>query len=141
MAEQEHRHIGPFTLGSVIGHGGMGVVFRAIHTLSGVDVALKVVTGHLSRSDDYRDAFQLEVEAMAGLEHPGILTVYDYGVVEDGAAAAAGDLLAPQSPWFAMELANDGNLGSARVESWLELRKVLIEAADSLTPPRTQGSS
>lgn len=131
MSPIQHASVGPFALDAIVGRGGMGLVYRATHILSGADVALKVVTGQLANSPEYHHAFELEVEAMARLEHPGILTVYDHGVVKsdvDGLNSS----LAAGSPWFAMELANAGSLTDSMPQNWLELRKLLMEILDAL---------
>jgi serine/threonine protein kinase len=62
-----------------IGHGGMGVVFRARDTRLGRDVALKrIYSGHLARRQE-RERFEREARAAAQLHHPHIIPVYEFG--------------------------------------------------------------
>ena len=62
---------------SQIGIGGMGIVYRAQDTRLGRDVALKVIAPHLVQDQEARDRFLREAQALAGLSHPNIVTVYD----------------------------------------------------------------
>ena len=68
-----------YTILSEIGHGGMGVVYRAKHKLLSEEVALKVIHEHLLRADDatVKARFVQEAMLMAKLEHPNILKFRD----------------------------------------------------------------
>ncbi|TWU66880.1 serine/threonine-protein kinase [Crateriforma conspicua] len=63
----------------LIGHGGMGAVYRARQSMLGRDVALKVLSPALSGDARFADRFMREARALAQLSHPGIVTVYDFG--------------------------------------------------------------
>jgi len=94
-----------------LGAGGMGVVYRAQDRLTGETVALKRVTNTgLPTADNpaLRLALAHEFQALAGLRHPNIIAVRDYGFAGDGqpyftmdllynprTLVAAGQLLAP----------------------------------------------
>ncbi|MFM9068992.1 MAG: serine/threonine-protein kinase [Planctomycetota bacterium] len=71
--------IGDYELQQEIGHGGMGVVFRAHQTNLRRDVALKMILpGKGSGAADIA-RFRAEAEAVAKLNHPGIVPVYEVG--------------------------------------------------------------
>ncbi len=76
-----------------IGRGGMGTVYRAVDSVLGRDVALKVLT--LSEADP-ADADRLlqEARVVALLEHPGIVPVHDAGMLPDGRVYYAMKLVA-----------------------------------------------
>ncbi|TWT93963.1 serine/threonine-protein kinase [Stieleria varia] len=74
-----------------LGHGGMGVVWRAIQLSTGRNVALKVMKEDRFSSPAHRYRFQREIELASMLEHPNIARVYEAGV-SDGVR------------YFAMEL-------------------------------------
>ncbi len=71
--------IGKYEILSVIGRGGMGVVYRAQDRLMGRQVAIKTVTEVLSNDAGMLKRFYGEAEKMGMLKHPNIITVYDLG--------------------------------------------------------------
>ncbi len=75
--------LGEFDLVERLGEGGMGVVFLARQERLGRNVALKVVRPEHLFFPGARDRFRREVEAVARLQHPGIVPVYTVGE-EDG---------------------------------------------------------
>jgi serine/threonine-protein kinase len=86
-----------YELKSMIGHGGMGVVYEARHLKLDRDVAVKMLI-----AGDYAPAKELaglllEARAIAGLGHPHIVEVYDAGEVNG-------------LPYFTMELVGGGSL-------------------------------
>jgi len=71
--------LGPYEILAPIGAGGMGEVFRARDTRLGRDVALKVLTDKVSSDPFRRQRFEQEARAVAALNHPNIVAVYDVG--------------------------------------------------------------
>jgi len=69
--------LGPYRVIAPLGRGGMGEVYRAHDTRLGREVAVKVLGVATSRERVRR--FAVEARALAALQHPGILAVYDYG--------------------------------------------------------------
>ncbi|MBN2562557.1 MAG: protein kinase [Phycisphaerae bacterium] len=67
-----------------IGRGGMGVVYQAIQKGTKRTVALKVLLQGPHASARQRHRFEREIDLVAGLQHPNIVTVYDSGVTQDG---------------------------------------------------------
>ena len=80
-----------------IGHGGMGVVYRAKQRLANREVAVKVLAGALAARGRAAERFSGEIEALAGLRHPNIVEVYEVG--EDAGCV-----------YFSMELVRGGTL-------------------------------
>src|SRR6476659_2157932 len=68
---------GRYRVESQIGVGGMGIVYRAHDTKLRRDVALKVIAPHLVEDEAARARFLQEAQALAGLSHPNIVTVFD----------------------------------------------------------------
>jgi tRNA A-37 threonylcarbamoyl transferase component Bud32 len=64
---------------SVIGRGGMAVVYLAEHLRLGRRVALKVLDPQIAEDQAFRDRFIRESRIAAGLDHPNVVTVYDAG--------------------------------------------------------------
>ncbi len=97
--------LGPFQLDRPIGHGAMSMVWSGFHRRLGIPVAVKVLTG--DTGSRFAAWFRTEVRAVAALDHPGVIRVFDCGEVTE--AEGGGDLAAG-SPWLAMELASAGSL-------------------------------
>lgn len=68
----------------VIGGGGMGLVYKARHKLMNRIVAIKMLHKHMISSKDTLKRFQLEAQAASCLSLPNILTVYDFGLTNEG---------------------------------------------------------
>ena len=76
-----HVIAGKYQLLSELGHGGMGIVYRAADTFIGREVAVKLmkIPAFLS-SDPVRDRMRREVMITGRLAHPNLVTVYDAGI-------------------------------------------------------------
>jgi serine/threonine-protein kinase len=94
------RFFGDYELLDEIARGGMGVVFRARQMGLNRLVALKMVQSHHLLSDEARLRFQVEIEAVAQLHHPHIVSLYESGE-QDG------------THFFTMRLVEGGDLASA----------------------------
>lgn len=86
---------------SIVGHGGMGVVYKARHLSLNRTVAIKVPLAGAFATTSERQRLVREAQAVAALAHPNIITVHDVGEM-DG------------RPYFTMEFVPGGNL-SARI--------------------------
>lgn len=71
--------LGPYEIVSPLGVGGMGEVYRARDTRLGRDVALKILPDSLARDNDRMHRFEQEARAVAALNHPNILAIFDTG--------------------------------------------------------------
>ena len=67
-----------------LGAGGMGRVFRARDERLGRAVAVKVLRPESAGDPDFRARFSREARTLAQLEHPGIVTLYDFGTAPGG---------------------------------------------------------
>jgi len=76
--------IGRYELRGELGQGGMATVYRAYDAMLNREVALKVMAAHLTQDPSFYRRFEREAKAIATLEHPNIVPVYDYGLTENG---------------------------------------------------------
>jgi eukaryotic-like serine/threonine-protein kinase len=70
---------GPYEILAPLGVGGMGEVYRARDTRLGRDVAIKILPESFSDGGDRLRRFEQEAQAVAALNHPNILAVFDVG--------------------------------------------------------------
>jgi predicted ATPase len=75
----EQNLIGHYQLQMQLGKGGMGEVYLAYDTRLERQVALKLLPAHLTNDPDRVPRFQREARTVSALNHPNILTIYDFG--------------------------------------------------------------
>src|SRR5436309_1369031 len=132
----EGQRIGRYDLLHLLGSGGMGEVYLATDTPVNRQVAIKVMRSEAAPypdADATHDAarlFQREVRAIAGLDHPHILPLYDYG--EDLVRGA-------KITYMVMPYRPDGTLvtwlhqrGNSSLLSPLDVAQIILQAASAL---------
>jgi eukaryotic-like serine/threonine-protein kinase len=108
----ETKRIGRYEVRATLGHGGFAVVYRAWDPTLTREVALKVLHQHLAEQPEFRARFLNEARAIAGLDHPNILPVYE--------VSNAGEI-----PFFTMRLVHGDTLaGLIAEEKPLSLARV-----------------
>jgi hypothetical protein len=88
----------------------MGIVYRARQSALGRTVAVKLLLAGVYASEAALRRFQLEAAAAAGLQHPNIVAIHDYGECEG-------------QPYYAMDLVNGRNLAELCAGRPLPMRK------------------
>jgi eukaryotic-like serine/threonine-protein kinase len=124
--------IGRYRLERVLGRGGMGVVHAAHDPELGRAVALKVMRVEQVGSSPVAEAqarMIREAQALAGLAHPNVVTVYDVGRMDDRV-------------YIAMELVEGRTLRrwiAAGPHPWVRVAEVMLEAGRGLVAAHAQG--
>jgi serine/threonine protein kinase len=95
-------YIGSYEIVGVLGHGGMGVVYDAVHRVSGHRVALKTVTAAHRK---HLTAIRTEILALRSIRHPNIVAIIDEGLSES-------------TPWFTMERIDGRTLRDSNGDLW-----------------------
>lgn len=75
--------IGQYEMRALLGQGGMGAVYRAVQTSLKRQVAVKVMAPALAEQPGYLERFNREAQLAAALQHPHIVTIYDFGAVDN----------------------------------------------------------
>lgn len=105
-----------------IARGGMGIVYRARQLRPAREVALKMLLPHQMGAPEVTQRFELEAAALADLDHPAILPVYQSGT-HDGI------------PFFTMKLAQGGTLAARKAllaGQWQAIAHLLIQMAGAV---------
>ncbi len=122
-------HFDHYEILSQIGAGGMGEVYRARDIRLDREVAIKVLPAALTQDPDRLSRFAIEAKATGALNHPNILTVYDFGT-HDG------------NPYLVMELLTGEELRAQLGNGALPVRKAIEYAqqiAAGLTAAHEKG--
>ena len=76
--------IGQYRIEKKLGSGGMGTVYLAQQTTVQRPAVIKVLRGQLDGKLDLAARFAIEAKAASNLNHPNIVTIYNYGQMDDG---------------------------------------------------------
>ena len=82
MSQPGITEIGKYRIVEQVGEGAMGVVYRATDPVLNRTVAVKVMCDAVARDDDLRGRFLREAQAAGSLQHPNVITIYDFGEVD-----------------------------------------------------------
>ncbi len=122
---------GNYEIQEVIGHGGMGVVYKARHALMDRIVAIKMLQAQLISDSMSVKRFQQESKSASRISHPNVITVYDFGISPNGQPFIVMDYL--QGISLADLIKNEGQIGVERSI------KILAQACDALDHAHKMG--
>jgi eukaryotic-like serine/threonine-protein kinase len=120
---------GPYEIVAPIGAGGMGEVYRATDTRLDRTVAIKVISGDVTVSQEAKQRFDREARALSSFSHPHICALYDIGH-DNG------------SDFLVMEFLEGETLARRLERGALPIRELLkigVEIADALDKAHRQG--
>ncbi|MEJ7729915.1 MAG: serine/threonine-protein kinase [Polyangiaceae bacterium] len=113
-----------------LGRGGMGIVYKVEHTRIGKLLAMKLLTGELSRNPDVVRRFKHEALTVSKLSSPNTVQVFDFGV-SDGLTYLVMELVAGED--LGRTLRSGGPMPFARIG------KVLVQVCNSLAEAHQKG--
>lgn len=123
--------IGPYTVVSQLGRGGMGVVYKGRDESLNRFVAIKVLTESLSEDPTYLQRFVREAQAAASLSHPNVVQIYFTGQDDEG------------HPYFVMEYVPGRSLDQIlRTEGRIDnprASQLMLQAAHGLAAAHDMG--
>lgn len=93
---------GRYELNTILGKGGMGLVFGGRHVLLNLPIAVKIMLPEVATLPDYLRRFRREARAMSAIAHRNVVRVYDFGT-------------ANELPFIVMEF-----LEGRSLESWID---------------------
>jgi eukaryotic-like serine/threonine-protein kinase len=120
--------IGQYKLETLLGEGGMGVVYRALDTKLNRPVAVKFLSNELADAPARR-RFQREAQTASALNHPHILTVFDAGEQEG-------------RQYLVMEFVDGGTFKAwlrSEKRAWRQTIEMLVGVADALAAAHAAG--
>ena len=121
---------GKYRLLEVLGVGGMGTVFSAVHEVSLVQVALKLLNPGLAARAEYRTWFLAEARKAGQVAHENSARILDVGQAQDGTVYIAVELVAGVTlhEWIRSERLRDPTLVADILE---QMAKALAAAHDA----------
>jgi serine/threonine-protein kinase len=118
---------GKYFIHQLLGHGGMGDVYKATHLTLDRPVVLKLLKKHFLSDPSLVQRFHREARAASRLNHPNSITIIDFGQTEDGTLFIAMEYLAGRS--LERVIAEDGPLDEPRaVHIGAQILAALAEA-------------
>ncbi|MEL6108138.1 MAG: protein kinase [Planctomycetota bacterium] len=127
--EELREHLEAYEVQALIGQGGMGAVYLGRQKSLDRDVAIKILPPEIAERKGFRDRFGAEGRALAKLNHPNIVSVFDYG--EAGPYAM-----------LVMELVEGANLREVMRQGRLsqtEALEIIPQLCDALTYAHEEG--
>jgi serine/threonine protein kinase len=122
--------VGDWRIEALIGEGGMGTVYAAIHRVIGKEAALKVVRHERSPSMHTRERLVLEARVVNQIKHPNIVDIFQLGELDDGRS------------YLVMELLRGRTLGDRLEDGALGMREtidILLQIVDAVAAAHAAG--
>ena len=131
---------GDWDLIKLIGYGAMGEVWLARHHHRDTEAAVKLMLRGEANNRRLATLIAAEVRAVAGLHHPHIVDVLDYGHLSPTAEVLTSGRQRALTPWFTITLARGGTLEERCGHlNWSDCHRVLVALLDALAHAHARG--
>jgi eukaryotic-like serine/threonine-protein kinase len=124
------ERLGPYQIVGELGRGGMGAVYKAVHSETGEAAAVKLLSPHLAHEEGFRSRFEAEIETLRKLNHPNIVRLFGFGEQE-------------AYLFYAMELVDGSSLEQelrqGRRFDWREVARIASEMCLALRHAHDRG--
>lgn len=77
------ERFGKFKILSKLGQGGQSEVFRALDTITQMEVALKIIKPDIAKDKEFIERFHRETKHLKKFDHPNIIKIFDAGMIQD----------------------------------------------------------
>ena len=104
---------GRYRIERLLGEGGMGMVYKAVHTTLGKPLAIKVLRPEVSKNEEILQRFRQEAQSASQIGNPHIIDISDFGTLPDG------------STYFVMEFLTGKSLTVALFESKFSIARTV----------------
>jgi serine/threonine-protein kinase len=104
---------GRYKIERVLGEGGMGIVYKAVHTTLGKPLAIKVLRPEVSKNEEIVQRFRQEAQSASQIGNPHIIDISDFGTLADG------------STYFVMEFLTGKSLTVAQADGKFSLARTI----------------
>ncbi len=122
--------LGQYRIVDVLGQGGMSVVYKGKHALTDQDVALKVLPPELAAYSQVKSRFLEEAKALAQLDHPNIVHLYNFGQ-ENGSFVLAMQFVHGQT-WERLIIESEG-------QDWPTATRIAVDVLRGLEYAHNRG--
>ncbi len=122
---------GRYHLVKLIGHGGMATVYEALDVSILKRVAVKVLSPHAGKTDDYLARFRQEALGAAQMKHPHLIDVTDFGI-DDGLAFLVMELLEGEPLSERLDV-------RSRMLPWREAVSIILPVCEALAFAHERG--
>lgn len=129
-AEELARLLPQYEIECLIGQGGMGAVYKGFQKKLGRTIAIKVLPVELTANPEFAARFEREARTLAKLQHPGIVSIYDYGQTSD------------EHPYFVMEYVEGTDLRRLMQGPGLnpeQALEIIVQVCEALNAAHRQG--
>ncbi len=128
------RQFGDYVIQALLGKGGMARVYRALDPNLGRPAAIKIIDPGVASDPEYTRRFKREAQAVARLNHPNIVGIYQFGTAETIYYMAMAFIDGVDLDWLIKDYRREG-----RFMSYDSLLKIVAQIGSALDYAHSQG--